>query len=230
MSAKPAGPPTPPWAKVLIALGLLIVAPIVLLFGWMGIDMLQREVREPATRIAAKAPGESYAIGEVVQIADTPYVRISIAASRDSGGAYSYDRGDLRNILLLDTRNGTSRRLLPTNARRIEAMHWLPDQPTKNANAPVASGAIEGAGQRSVPERWYVLTLPRGDDRSHDVVVGRIDGGQAQALTAIDGVESVWTHDSTHMAKIVRNQRRLTYQLIDMGTLKALPPVALAID
>ena len=73
--------------------------------------------------------------------------------------------------------------------------------------------------------------LARGGDRSRDLVVGRLsDGARRVVLPNVDGVDSVWTQDATHLGIVAREGRRLTFRLIDMRALTASSPKTIAID
>ena len=120
----------------------------------------------------------------------------------------------VRDLILLDTATGASRRLLPSDDRRIMQAQFL------------ATGADTAKARKSDEPRpavWYALTVQPNDaaeDDPVDLVVGRLeDGAQATVMTSLTRVISLSSRDGRTVAALVRIGDRLFYRLIDMEAL-----------
>lgn len=190
--------------------------------------------REPAP-IAAKDPGERFAIASVDQLPGTNLAQVVIATERSIGSAggssYSPRGGSLdeRNLLLLDKATGISRKVLADNGRQIVARHMLPavagvwqhdDQLETMADA-------EGKA-RTLPVSYYLLRIRAPGGGPEDVLLGDLrTGRQGFILKGIDGVDRIWMQTPTRVAMLMRQGRKLQYRAFEIPELKlvALRPI-----
>ena len=118
----------------------------------------------------------------------------------------------VRDLILLDSVTGASRRLLPVDDRRIMQAQFLADGPDPDPDAKEAR-----------PMAWFSLAVQpndAGDDDPVDLVMGRLaDGRQATVMTGITRVISLTSRDRRTVAALVRIGDRLFYRLIDMNAL-----------
>lgn len=191
--------------------------------------------RQPAT-VQAAATKQVFAIGNVGKVPHTNLITIEVRATEAGSDAYASGslRGrndDLRNILLLDTGSGQSRRLLADNSRRIDDFRLLPNDSGHDDMDDVI-GAMGPGKPGELPSCCYYLLLDRaGVGDLKDVVLGVIaNGKQAVVLQGIDGVDSISMPDATHVALIVRQQRRLSYRVIDLADFRITANHPIAID
>src|SRR5688572_11767033 len=109
----------------LALIGLLAILAFVALA--VGMSSLYEPPR-PA-QVAGAAPETVFTVGNVQELEGGNLIRMDITASgggEGSSGPYSGGSGnEVRNILLLDRKTGTSRKLLPDHERRIAASHFL---------------------------------------------------------------------------------------------------------
>ena len=208
-------------------LGCLAVITIVVMLSTISFGR-----HEPAT-VQAAATKQVFAIGNIGKVQHSNLITIEVRATEEGSDSYASGslRGrndDLRNILLLDTSTGQSRRLLPDNSRRIGDFRLLPNDPDHDDVLPDMGADKTG----KAPPCCYYLVLDRADNSGlKDVILGVIGTGkQAMALQAVDGVDSISMPDNTHVALIVRQQRRLSYRVIDLADFKVTANHPIAID
>lgn len=171
--------------------------------------------REPA-ELAAKAPGETYRVIRTESLRGTGWIAIEIGVD-GGGGSYSGRGSDVRNVILLDTATGDSRRLLPDNSRTIRETHWL--------SAAAADAGDEDrylAKDADAPAiAYFALVVARKDGAGADLVVGTLaTGRQGVVASAIDGVDALWMADTSQLAMLVRNHKLLEYRVVDIPALK----------
>lgn len=200
--------------RLMAAIGVLGCLAIIAI-----VVMISGNVRrhEPTAVVQAGATKQVFEIGSVEKVPGTSLMKIAIFATNGQryGGSASYDseKGDLRNVLLLDTVTGKSRRLLPNNNRRIEAFDFLSED------------------REDAPACCYYLSVDRADNTLHEeVILGVLaTGQQATVLPEVDGFDSVSMPDKDHVALIVRDRQRLSIHFVDLATLKvtATHPIAI---
>jgi hypothetical protein len=216
--------------RALALIGLLGCLALVALVVMVAGVSMQR--REPA-RVETGDTHQIFSVGNVDAIPRTSLVRMDVRADRGSDDPYSSGgREDRRNIILLDTATGTSRRLRPNNNRRIADFGLLPGDERSTEFEVMADSAAPGdANKAKAKPVWYYMLLDRADDTGIDLVLGSLASTQqATVLTAIDGVDSRWMLDATHLALIVREKRKLSYRVIDLTSFKVTSARAIAID
>ncbi|MDB5708828.1 MAG: hypothetical protein JWL96_898 [Sphingomonas bacterium] len=190
---------------------------------------------EPAT-VQAAATKQVFTIGNIGKVPHTNLITIEVRATEAGGDAYADGslRGrndDLRNILMLDTGSGQSRRLLPDNGRRIDDFRLLPNDANHDDLDDVI-GTMGPGKPGKMPSCCYYLLLDRPDASGlKDVMLGVIaTGKQAMVLQGVEGVDSISMPDIGHVAVIVRQQRKLSYRIIDLADFKVTANHPIAID
>lgn len=233
----------PHWLVVgLAAIGLCALVGFVLLLFGLGVfggDFGGR--REPA-KVADVAGRATFVVGQVSELDGTDLVRIDIMADRsDRISASSYGSGSgtpdrLRNILLLDKGEGTTRPILPNNERLIVSSRFLPAQADRAGTSDDGMvREIEGARDVSpaLPPAYYLLTIRSADARTGsgdaepsneiDLLVGTLaTGRQGIVMRGIDAVESSWMQSATQLGLVVRDDLALHYRVIDIPTLRVV--------
>lgn len=186
----------------------------------------------PREAKVAAAKGAVLTVVHSGEVEGTGLIRLDVAERDEGGGSSSYSGREaiVRNIVLLDRADGSTRRLLPDNSRTIRHSAFLPAEAEPASEGVgearmVATGAAAAAAEKeTAPAAYFVLTLAHaGDDSLNDVVVGRlVDGAKAAAMRGIDGVDSNWMQSPTRMGFIVREKLALYYRVVDMQTLKVV--------
>ncbi len=231
MSAEgtPAPPrPRPHWIVWLFA--LVGVAGILALIVLAVVVSNAFDDYQPA-KVAGTKADETFTVQSVRPLPGTDLIQLEVGTSAPSG-SYSGSGSDLRNILLLDRRTGTSRRILPDNSRPIRHSRFLPARAEPGAEP--SDAVLMGAGQDEDrdPAAYYLLAIAQKGDRNvEDVLVGRLaDGKQAVVMTGIDGVDLVWMDSPTRLGLIVRETLRLHYRIVDIPSLKVVESRPIVID
>jgi hypothetical protein len=161
--------------------------------------------------------GEKFTFGEVSTVEGTPFVTIPLLDGRRET---SYDNeGAERNRLILDTRSGASRRVLPDNQAPID--RWV--QPTETSAVPGAPYRHERP--QSGLKRHYAAVVRRehGKDKpsNFDILLGRFaDGRQVWAAQNVRGVGAIWLTGEGRIAMIVETDARTVFRLYDADSLK----------
>ena len=185
----------------------------------------------PAT-VEAAGTHEVFTVDTVNPVRHTDLISMEVQASEGRGDGSAYSRGsdDRRNIVLLNTVTGASRRVLPDNHRRINEYGFLPGN-QGNRDEATGGDATGGDGAAKAVTGYYLVIAQPGDAHLVDLMVGSIASEkQAVVLTGIDGVDSVWMPDAGHVAVIVRDKHRLFYRIIDMSNFKVAASHPIAID
>jgi hypothetical protein len=223
------GAARPWWLTPLATLGALGLAGFVLILVLIIWNMAENEPQRPAI-VQARAAREVFTVGNVGRLPGSRLIRLDVSAGEGEVDGYSsYSAQDQRNIVLLDPATGRSRRLLPDNSRRIIEHEFHSAEPERpNSGAERSSGEITST---AAPPAYYHLILAHRDGRSRDLVVGRLsDGARRLILPSLDGVDSIWTQDATHLGIVAREGRRLTFRLINVRAMVVSPPKMIAID
>jgi hypothetical protein len=176
----------------------------------------------------AKVAGaeEVFSVVQAGEVQGTGLLRLEVTRSLGGGGSNPYSSGgepDVRNIILLDRADGTTRRLLPDNRRTIHNSAFLPAE-TELRDARESTVVLEGEKQEGPPAAYYVLTLRRGrGDPLQDILIGRLaDKAQAVAMSGVEGIDSFWMQSPTRIGFVVREKLALYYRVVDTGTLKVV--------
>jgi hypothetical protein len=187
---------------------------------------------EPAA-VQAAATKQVFTIGSVEKVPHSNLITIDVRATENGSDSYASGslRGrddDRRNILLLDTGTGQSRRILPDNSRRIDDFRLLPRGRDSDDMLPGAS--LDETDK--APPCCYYLTLDRADGSGlKDVMLGVIaPEKQAVVLRGVDGIDAISMPDRGHVAMIVRQQRRLSYRVVDLADFRIAASHPIAID
>lgn len=217
--------------RIMAAIGVLGCLALIAI-ALMAFGITRGGGRYQPAKVEAADTREVFTVGNVDSIPRTNLIRLDVWAARSQGSSYSGgSRDDRRNIILFNTSTGASRRILPDNNRRIDELWLLPGDRTRSPVDQVEALA-DAATDAAAPPAWYVLLVDQpGEDDLGDLLVGSIaTGNQAYVMTGIDGVDSIWSPDATHIAAIVRDKRKLFYRVIDMTTLKVSASRPIAID
>jgi hypothetical protein len=200
------------------AIGVLAALAII----WLVVMLNSNGFRREPAVVAARAPGETFEVGAVEQLAGTNLVSIDIRLSErayGSGSIKSSGQQNLRNVLLLDRTTGESRRLLPDNRQSIASISFLP------AEAQDSVSAVGEGTRRVVPPAYYLMALvvKRGDDQTISLLAGSLAGPEQQTvMQGLEGVERKWMIDSRRLGLIVREGKALYFRVIDMVDRKVL--------
>jgi hypothetical protein len=177
---------------------------------------------EPAVVAGNAAPGEVLVVGDVDLLEGTGLIAIRIGVPDDGGikGSGSYYVEDLRNVLLLDRKAGTSRRIMPDNGTRIEAVRYFPAV----AEGGALSEYSDDGSEEEAPAAYYLLTLERplkNGDKVYDLLAGTLaTGQQGIVMRGLSGVEQYSMLDATQLGIVVREGQTLYYRVIDIPALK----------
>jgi hypothetical protein len=175
---------------------------------------------------------EVFTVSNINPLRGTDLISMDVKASEGRGnGSLSGGRSgsDQRNIVLLNTTTGASRRVLQDNHRQISEFGFLPGDRSNRDD--VAEAMAEGNATTKAVTSYYLVIAQPGDAGLADLMVGSVASEkQAVVLTGIDGVDSVWMPDATHIAVIVRDRRKLFYRIIDMSNFKVTASHPIAID
>jgi hypothetical protein len=206
------------------AFGMLGVMGLIFVAIFLGF-----EPRHGPVKIADKTGKAALVVGGVTTLAGTSLIQMHISTSEGGGGSYSYREDDTRNILLLDKLSGESWRILPDNDRRIDEVHYLPDD-TDSATTSLGADANQ-AGNKAHSE-YYVLTIDRAENsREKDVLVGTLTTRkQAIVMQSIDGIDEMWMQTPSRIGMIVRDRSALYYRIVDVPTLKVASSARIAVD
>jgi hypothetical protein len=213
----------------LAVIGLLGCLAFVAIIVIIMLFQMEGPRRAPAT-VEATGTHEVFTVENINPVPHTDLMSMEVHPSdeRADGSGYSVrgSSSDQRNIVLLNTVTGASRRILPDNHRHIDEYGFLPG---KHGNRDEATGG-DAEAKAAVTSYYLVIDQP-GEAHLADLMVGSIAGErQAVVLTGIDGVDSVWMPDAGHVAVIVRDKHRLFYRIIDMSNFKVTASHPIAID
>jgi hypothetical protein len=212
-------PARPVWTWVVwlfAAIGLLAAIAILwlvaVLFGWR-LDQRQQAV-------VAKAGEERlFKVDDVAPLSGTNLVVIRIGLL-DGGGKISSGYGqELRNVLLLDSRTGVSRRLLADNTQEISNLRFLPGGDDVERLAFAVRERKTDDHKPEVPPRYIVfqLTQPDHRDRGSSLMVSPVAAGDPVAiLQGIDRIDHFDMVDATHASLIIRKRGQLRFIVVDL--------------
>jgi len=200
--------------------------------------VLSFEGHRDVAKVAGAKQDTVFAVGTPEELPGTNLLHLPVYASqadRVGSGPYSGSRDDQRNLLLIDKETGASRRILPTNERRIVSAHFLPAKAqagASNRDDPLAGAATDGAQAKDGPAAYYLLVLDQGGpSQAQQILVGALAGGrQGIVMQGIDGVDSIWMKGPTQIGLIVRERLGLYYRIVDIPSLKVVQSRRLEID
>lgn len=216
-------PARPVWRWVVwlfAAIGLLAAITVLwlvaVLFGW------QLDRREQA--VVAKAGEERlFVVDAIDPLPATSLVAIRIGLLNDVGKVSSSYGRELRNVLLLDRKTGSSRRLLPDNTREISDLHFLPgeDQGERFAPSAQVGNAPDAKQQRPPRYVFFLLSQPDHRDKGSSLMVGPVAAGDPIAtLQGIDRIDHFDMVDDSHVALIARQRGQLHFLVLDLAARK----------
>ena len=138
----------------------------------------------------------------------------------------------MRNILLVDSQTGASRRLLPDNAHRVAESSFYPAKADSD-EADTGDRTMGGdQQQKEASPAYYVIQLRRaGDPEREDLPVGTLaTGRQKVVMPGIEGVDKGWMVSPTRIGFLVRQQLVLYYRVVDIPSLRVIQSRSIAID
>lgn len=179
--------------------------------------------RERAIVAPDNAASELLEVGDVAMLAGTGLIAIEVRAVDDGFKGSSYSGDDLRNLVLLDRKTSSSRRVLPDNTTRIADVEYFP----ASAGGARSAGdeVVDVAGEASdSPPAYYLLRLERAlpnGDRVYDLLVGALaTGKQGIVMSGLSGIEQSSMLDATRLGVVVREGKGLYYRVIDVPGLR----------
>lgn len=134
--------------------------------------------------------GKPLRLGEASAVAGTPLLTLKIGAIE--GDPYSsYSGGDNRNVMILDPRNASSRKILQTNDRHIAQWHVLGDDEASSSADRYAPVRTDGNSLSTHYVAVVEARAERGEERhrTYDVLLGSFaDGRQVWIAKGVDGL------------------------------------------
>ena len=205
-------------ALVIAALGVGAILVAVLAAGTVVLTLLVDFQRDAGRRIgferdAARTEAASDDLPRFTEherVAGTPYLAITVGAKR-TDGSYGMSKSvrsrddDDRNLLLLDLRDGTSRYVLPNNARRLVQWHVL---------------SSDGADGKTVG-RAYVALVGDSGSTKYDILIGNFaTGSQVWAMRGVSAMDVPDMVDEATLGFIAWDGTKPSYHLYGVGDLK----------
>ncbi len=239
MSGNPSSTGSGAFSRIVIwgfaAVGLLAAAAVIFLA--LSVSFWDRDRRpEPAPIQAGADAADIFSISQTNPLPGTRFDELVVARF----DARTYDRGsyssggkevDERNVILLDSTNGVSRKLLPDNTRRIVGRTYLRAVAGRGGDTDADGYEVKPAETPGPPLAYYVIEVEAVDGKSRDVLIGDLGTGrQAMLLRGIDGVDRVWMQSPTRMGVLMRQGRKLQYRAIEIPDLKIVAQQQVAID
>jgi len=206
------------------ALGVVTAIAIV----WLAVALSgEFRPRAPAVVAARGATAETLGVWGVGPLAGTGLIAIEICAVDEDGAGGlskgSYYAGRKRNLLFLDRKTGSARRVLPNNSTLIADIDYFPAKAEDVSRSTGESGAIDEAGKPPAPPAYYLLVIERpqkDSTRVFDLLVGSLaTGRQAVVMRGLSGLEQSGMIDDARLGVVVREGQTLYYRLIDIPAL-----------
>lgn len=175
MSAEPAPAGSDIFARWTIrglaAIGLLGCLAFVAIIAIIMIFEMEGPRRPPAT-VEGAGTHEVFTVENINPVPHTDLISMEVhpADERADGSGYSVrgSSSDRRNIVLLNTVTGTSRRILPDNRRHVDEYGFLPGD---HGNRDEATGG-EAKAKAAVTSYYLVIDQP-GETHLADLMLGR---------------------------------------------------------
>lgn len=201
---------------VLFAVAVIFIAAVV--FRDIGVG------RQPAP--VAGVRGEQFSVGSVERLAGTGLIAVEVQAMPQGlGGSASYDRRRPRNIVLVTTATGNSRRILPDNRSEITWIEYVPATPQKGgAKAHPIEEAVQSAQQAEAtpPLRHYLMLVGQGNASSRLIAGDLLTTRQAEIAKGLGSVEDWFLIGPQRLALITREHETLTYRVVDLANLRSV--------
>jgi hypothetical protein len=172
-------------------------------------------------KVAHDTVGLTLRLGEVSRVENSPFVTIGIEAGDDNAGSYTKSSVSVRNRLIIDTRTGDSRRLLPDNSSEI--VNWSqPDTtPTSGGREGLNSYSPEGLRSTGTGKLYYIAVVKRTGSQEngpphYDLLLGEFASGRQQWIgRQFDGVDSTWLTTDGKFAYIATLQGQARFRTVD---------------
>lgn len=160
-------------------------------------------------KVGIDAEGRPLRLGEASAVSGTPFLTLKIGES-ESGSYSSYSGGNDRNVMILDPRDGSSRKILQTNDRQLAQWLVLEDGVSPN----VERGYPPDSSDKSVSTHYVAVVQAdanRGDKagQGYDVLLGSFaDGRQVWIAKDADGLIHAQKLQSGSVVMIVADRGR----------------------
>jgi hypothetical protein len=212
-----------PFAALGVATAIAII--------WLAVELSGVfPVHQPAIVAADHAADEALEVGSVTPLAGTSLIAIEIRAVGNGRNSMAYSGSaygnDTRNLLFLDRKTGTSRRVMATNATRIGDIEYLPAAPQGASHPSQEVGAEDDGDAPNAPPAYYLMTVEHklnNGDSVYDLLVGTLaTGKQAIVMSGLSGLDQSGMIDATRLGVVVREGKALYYRVIDVPALKQI--------
>ncbi|MBA2467469.1 MAG: hypothetical protein H0V46_07700 [Sphingomonas sp.] len=168
--------------------------------------------------------GASLTFGAIENVKGTPFFTVPVQRLEESAGSGSYFKGGGAEVnrIIVDSRNGISRRVLPDE--KFVIVNWIlpsgtPGEKFDRFDA-LDPTAVEES--KTAPEFYAAVVKRPGkeeDDSRYDVLLGRFDTGQQTWIARnLDGVAGFWRIADGRLAMIAATDGRGVYRLYDTKT------------
>lgn len=174
-------------------------------------------------RVEEAEGGRVLYLGGVSHVPNTPFFTLPLQEGERSGGSYSGSAPVERNRLIVDGRDGGSRRLLPDNDREI--VRWLGSSGSGESLIGVersepADERDQPGNARSGPTSYVAVVTSsaqsKNEPRRYDVLLGHFETGrQVWAARGLDGVEEIWRTADGRLAFVLQMNGRMRFRLYD---------------
>ena len=162
--------------------------------------------------------GAALTYGGIDQVEGTRFFTIPIVrVEHGASGSFSksYAGSDERNRLIVDSKTGASRKVLPNTDYAI--VNWI--EPTISASDSSEYRAGERSDDRSSGLYAAVVRRPGKTDKdaaTYDLLLGRFeDGQQAWIARGLSGVEAMWITNEGKLAVVAALGNRGIFRLYD---------------
>lgn len=184
-----------------------------------------------AQKPVADQKDRSLTLGDAQAIEATPFVTIPmrIEGSDDSYSLKGGNMSEERNRIILDTRTGQSRKLLPDEGLTITQWSVLRDKPASNSS--FNDGPVSKPGDPVADLFAVVIRHPAIEHwrPTYDLMLGTLSRGTQQlVLRGADDVQSTWLLRDGQIAAIVTEAGKPVYRTFDPQTYRPARTAPLA--
>jgi hypothetical protein len=178
-------------------------------------------------QIGKDESGAALRFGSIEQVEGTRFFTLPIVRSDRRGeDSFSSGYGSLaeRNRLIVDSINGTSRRVLPNE--RFSIVNWIEPKASISMDDQFVERATRQPSDE--PSGLYAAVVKRPgakdkDDAKYDVLLGRFeDAKQGWIAQGLDGVQAIWMTPDGKLAMVAAAGDGGIYRLYDPKTFRQL--------
>ena len=175
--------------------------------------------------------GSALAFGSLEKVEGTRFFTLPIVrADRKTKGGFSsgsYGSIDELNRLIVDSADGTSRRVLPDEKFLI--VNWIePKTSIPNGIMDAMGEAAEDQPGETMASGLYAAVVKRPgatdkEEATYDVLLGRFqDAKQAWVARGLDGVQAIWMTPDGELAMVAAANDRGIYRVYDPTSFRQL--------